>query len=170
MDFRKLNELFIVYEFARDAHEGQKRRTGLDYITHPIAVAKIAKAHGADESTVHACLLHDVVEDTDVSSNDISHSFGYEVSFLVDGVTNEDDEERTHLKIRDYSERDKRVILIKLADRLHNLPGMDNSELFRRTLKKYKASTPFYVELGRQHGYHDLSQKVEECLDGITTN
>ena len=122
-----------AYEFAEQAHDGQKRKSGDPYISHPVEVAKILIEYGADDASIIAALLHDTVEDTSVTLEDIKKQFGEEVALLVDGVTK--------LKIGNYSyydtkeeqqienirkmllamAKDIRVILIKLADRLHNM-------------------------------------------------
>lgn len=161
-----LNKLFEVYEFAKQAHESinQKRKTGEGYITHPIAVAEIAKQYGADQKTIHACLLHDVIEDTNIKLEEIAKRFGQEVAFLVYGVTKAKTQEKTFEKIENCIQQDKRVIFVKLVDRIHNIQTMDNSEKFKETWEKYKISTPKYVELGRQCGYNDLAQKAEELI------
>lgn len=160
-DFKKLLE---VYEFAKKAHKGQFRKTGEDYITHPVAVAGIAQLYEADEPTVYACMLHDVVEDTPIKLEEIIDRFGKEVAFLVDGVTKENSEEKTIEKIKKYSKKDSRVILIKLADRIHNLQNMNDDEIFKGDWKNYRISTPIYIEIGRQHGYNDLAQKAGRLL------
>ena len=159
--FVKMNlfKLFEVYEFAKEAHEGQFRKTGEPYMSHPIAVAKIARKHGADESTIYACLLHDVVEDTNVSLKEIIDKFGEEVAFLVDGVTKvEGDKLATLQKAREYAEIDERVGLIKLADRCHNISIPVYSLEWRRN---YSKSTEFYINLGKGLGLGNLVNKLE---------
>ena len=151
-----LNKLFEVYEFAKQAHKGQKRETGEDYITHPIIVAQIAMNHKADQPTIHACLLHDVVEDTPITLEQITEKFGREIAFLVDGVTKKDTPELTIYKIKKYSQIDKRVIQIKLADRIHNV-----NTIMPETIPKYKISTPEYIRLGERFGYNELVEELK---------
>ena len=120
-----------AYEFAQKAHEGQKRRSGEDYIQHPLAAAKILAELGMGGKTIAACLMHDVPEDTTVTLQDVEKNFGKEIASMVDGVT-----KLGKIKLRGSHEEyflenlrkmfiamatDIRVIIIKLADRLHNM-------------------------------------------------
>ncbi len=119
-----------AYEFSRQAHEGQVRRSGEPYIIHPIKVSEILVSLQLDVVTVISSLLHDVVEDTNVTLEEIEKVFGREVAILVDGVTKlgrikfkskEEQQAENHRKMFVAMARDIRVILIKLADRLHNM-------------------------------------------------
>jgi guanosine-3',5'-bis(diphosphate) 3'-pyrophosphohydrolase len=119
-----------AYVVAEKAHQGQMRRTGEPYITHPVAAALILARMRLDYQTIMATLLHDVVEDTSISKSDLIKQFGEEVSTLVDGVT-----KLTKIKFESRAEaqaenfrkmvlamvKDIRVIIVKLADRLHNM-------------------------------------------------
>jgi len=116
--------------FASRSHEGQRRRSGMPYTEHTFEVARILAENGMDEATVQAGVLHDTVEDTDVSVEEIEERFGREVAFLVEGVTKiallpsqsrEQRQAETFRKMLLSMARDPRVILIKFADRLHNL-------------------------------------------------
>ena len=164
MDLEKFIE---VYDFAKEAHGTQKRKSEEPYITHPLAVANIAHSYDADEPTIYACLLHDVVEDTEYTLEHIRERFGGLVSFLVDGVTKENTLEATMTKVRKYSCKDRRVILIKMADRLHNLMrGVDPADKSKIliNMKKYDISTNVYVEIGKDCRYDKLARTVEEEL------
>ncbi len=124
-----------AYELAKKAHEGQKRRSGEDYIQHPLAVAKILAEIGMGGKTIAAGLLHDVPEDTEILLEDIEKNFGKEIAAMVDGVT-----KLGKIKLRGSHEEyflenlrkmfiamatDIRVIIIKLADRLHNMQTLE---------------------------------------------
>ena len=122
-----------AYEFAREMHEGQFRKSGEPYIIHPVNVAIILADLGMDDNAIAAGLLHDVVEDTECSSLDLERKFNDEVAFLVEGVTKLDKlqchskEERqleSYRKMFVAMAQDVRVIIIKLADRLHNMRTM----------------------------------------------
>lgn len=125
------NELFIAaYQFAEGAHHGQHRVSGEEYITHPLAIAEILMSFEMDIPTLCAAILHDVVEDTTVSLDEIGKLFGDEVAFLVEGVTKlgklefkskEEQQAENMRKLFLAMGKDVRVILIKLADRLHNM-------------------------------------------------
>lgn len=122
-----------AYEFAEQAHRGQKRESGGPYIEHPLAVAQTLADMGLDDAIISAGLLHDVVDDTPVTSEDIRKAFGEEIAFLVHGVTKlgkikyrgaERHVENLRKMFLAMAE-DIRVVLVKLADRLHNMQTID---------------------------------------------
>jgi GTP diphosphokinase / guanosine-3',5'-bis(diphosphate) 3'-diphosphatase len=120
-----------AYEVAEKAHDGQFRKSGDPYITHPLAVATILADLGMDTTTLVAALLHDTVEDTEYTLKDATTDFGDEVAHLVDGVTKLDKvkfgdatEAETIRKMIIAMAQDPRVLVIKLADRLHNMRTM----------------------------------------------
>ncbi|HTI21062.1 MAG TPA: bifunctional (p)ppGpp synthetase/guanosine-3',5'-bis(diphosphate) 3'-pyrophosphohydrolase, partial [Kutzneria sp.] len=126
-----LGLLQFAYDVAEEKHRSQRRKSGDPYITHPLAVATILAELGMDTTTLVAALLHDTVEDTDYSLDLLSEDFGDEVAHLVDGVTKLDKvklgaaaEAETIRKMVIAMARDPRVLVIKLADRLHNMRTM----------------------------------------------
>jgi GTP pyrophosphokinase len=128
LDETRLQE---VYDFARKAHKGQKRLSGEDYIVHPLSVAQILINWKQSQTVIEAALLHDVVEDTPITLSDLEKKFGSEIAFLVDGVSKVGEVKiKNKLKLTPTETlrkmfvamaKDIRVILIKLADRYHNL-------------------------------------------------
>jgi GTP pyrophosphokinase len=126
--------LFKAYDYAENAHANQKRASGEPYFIHPCAVAEILMDLGLDAATIAAALLHDVIEDTDSTVEDIRKEFGEEVLALVSGVTKlekivfkskEDENAENFRKIFVAMAKDVRVIIIKLADRLHNMRSLN---------------------------------------------
>src|SRR5699024_4315138 len=116
-----------AYAVAEKAHKGQKRRSGEPYITHPVAVAQILADLGIGSKTIAAALLHDTVEDTVLSLDELRADFGDEIAMLVDGVTKLDKvkygdaaQAETVRKMIVAMSKDIRVLIVKLADRLHN--------------------------------------------------
>lgn len=131
----EFQELKAAYDFSAAAHEGQKRQTGEPYFIHPCAVVNILVDLGFDDvSTLVAAFLHDVLEDTPVTSDELEQKFGKEVLELVEGVTKLDkikfvsaeDEQAENLRKMFFAmAKDYRVIIIKLDDRLHNMRTLD---------------------------------------------
>ncbi len=161
-------QLESAYHFSEAAHEGQFRKTGDPYIVHPLAVANILAELHLDPQALTAALLHDVMEDTSVTKGEISRKFGKNVAELVDGVskldriefaTHEEHQAESFRKMLLAMARDVRVILIKLADRLHNmrtlggLPPEKRRRIARETLEIY---APIANRLGLNGIYHEL--------------
>ena len=161
-------QLASAYQFSESAHEGQFRRTGDPYIVHPLAVANILAELHLDPQALTAALLHDVMEDTSVTKSEISKKFGKSVAELVDGVskldriefaTHEEHQAESFRKMLLAMARDVRVILIKLADRLHNMRTLDGlapdkrRRIARETLEIY---APIANRLGLHSIYHEL--------------
>jgi len=169
--------LWMAYSFARSAHGDQLRDSGEPYITHPLAVAQILIDLGMDNETIAAALLHDVAEDTQVSLSQISEQFGENIASLVDGVTKlskydvPDRERRDAEAIRKLflaMISDVRVILIKLADRLHNIRTIDSlpeekkARVARETLEIY---APIAERLGIWKIKSELEDRAFQCLE-----
>ncbi|PIQ76200.1 hypothetical protein COU78_01425 [Candidatus Peregrinibacteria bacterium CG10_big_fil_rev_8_21_14_0_10_49_24] len=163
---------------AKKAHEGQKRASGSPYIEHPIAVAHILKGIHAGEETIAAALLHDTVEDTDITIEDIKKDFGPTVAKLVEGVTKvekiEKDigpNERNMQSIRKMFRamgHDMRVIFIKLADRLHNMQTIDHlrKEKQQRIARETRdIFCPLANLLGIRNWYQELSDLAFKALE-----
>ena len=151
-----------AYHVAAEAHEGQVRRSGDPYIVHPLAVATILAELGLDDITLAAALLHDAVEDTGLSLDEVTRNFGPQVAAMVDGVTKLDrvsfdskeaQQAATMRKMLVAMAKDIRVLLIKLADRLHNmrtiaaLPRDKQERIAQETLDVY---APLAHRLGIQ--------------------
>jgi len=163
-------QLKNAYSFGLGAHSGQFRKSGEPYISHPVAVARILSKLHLDAPTLTAALLHDVVEDTDISKAEISERFGEPVAELVDGVsklakiqfqTQEEAQAENFRKMLLAMARDVRVILIKLADRLHNMQTLEvmlpakQRSIARETLEIY---APIAHRLGLNNIYQELQE------------
>ena len=168
LDPADLESFERAYHFSAQAHQGQYRKGGAPYITHPLAVAEILAGWHLDAQTLIAAVLHDVVEDTGISSQDIAEAFGKPVAVLVDGVTKLDKirfENKTDAQAENFRKmllamaRDVRVILIKLADRLHNmrtLEGMRPDKIHRIAQETLEIYAPIANRLGLNKVYQEL--------------
>lgn len=163
-----LSELEKAFTTAEKAHSGQLRKSGEDYITHPVAVAQILIDLGMDLATVIAALLHDTVEDTSFSIEQIKNQFGDEVSSLVDGVTKLDKltygptaEAETLRKMVIAMSRDIRVLVIKLADRLHNARTWQFIE-GDKAKKKARETIDIYAPLAHRLGMNAIKWELED--------
>jgi GTP diphosphokinase / guanosine-3',5'-bis(diphosphate) 3'-diphosphatase len=166
-DVRALERAFA---FADEAHHGQKRLTGEDFVEHPVAVATILADLGMDMVTLQAALLHDTVEDTHIAIADIEREFGYEVATLVDGLTKlerikfrsrEQEQAENVRKMMIAMAKDIRVLLIKLADRLHNMRTLS---VFSRQKQHEKATETLEIfsPLANRLGVHRLKWELED--------
>ncbi len=159
-----------AFAFAAAAHEGQQRRSGSDFIEHPIGVARIAAQLRLDEQTLAAALLHDVVEDTETDIEDVRSEFGAEIARLVEGVTKltriqfqsrEQAEAENYRKMVVAMSEDVRVILIKLADRLHNMRTIEYLGK-QKQIQKAKETLEVYAPLAHRLGIHALKWELED--------
>jgi len=165
-----LREIERAYRFAAEHHEGQKRLSGEDFIEHPLAVAQILADLGLDTTTLEAALLHDTVEDTDVSVADLESEFGPEVSRIVDGLTKLDAlsfRSREHEQAENVRKMivamagDIRVLLIKLADRLHNMRTL--SALPKDKQRRIATATlEIYAPLAHRLGVQQVKWELED--------
>ncbi|MEO5873902.1 MAG: HD domain-containing protein [Streptosporangiaceae bacterium] len=162
-------ELRRAYEVAERMHQGQLRRSGAPYITHPLAVATILATMGMDRTTLVAALLHDTVEDTRYTLGEVRADFGDEVAVLVDGVTKLDGrrwgkdraEAETFRKIVLAAADDLRVLIIKLADRLHNLRTLGFQPPHKR-VRIATATLDFLVPFAERLGIHVLKRELAD--------
>ncbi|MGN0819505.1 MAG: RelA/SpoT family protein [Christensenellaceae bacterium] len=162
-----------AYYFAKDAHEGQKRASGEEYFIHPCEVAKILIDLGLDHATICAAFLHDTIEDTQVSEGDILREFGEEILTLVQGVTKlekieykskKEEQAENFKKIFVSMAKDIRVIIIKLADRLHNMRSLNFlSEARQQTMAR--ETLDIYAPLAGRLGISQIKCELEDlCL------
>jgi GTP diphosphokinase / guanosine-3',5'-bis(diphosphate) 3'-diphosphatase len=165
-----------AYETARGRHADQFRKSGEPYITHPLAVASILAGYGLDAETVAAAILHDTVEDTDLTIEDVSRDFGPVVAALIDGVTKldrvrfsnrEEQQAATIRKMVIAMARDVRVLLIKLADRLHNIRTihpLEPDHQQRVALETLEVYAPLAHRLGVQEIKHEMEDRCFQIL------
>ncbi len=166
-DPERLARIEKAFRFANAAHDGIKRKSGEPYIIHPIAVSKIvAKDLGLGATSIVASLLHDVVEDTEYSIEDVENMFGDKVARIVDGLTklSGDFDSRQALTLKKMLmtlSDDIRVILIKIADRLHNMQTLD-SMLPHKRIKIAGETLYLYVPLANRLGLYAIKNELEE--------
>lgn len=161
-------DIIDACHFGDIAHIKDKRKSGEPYITHPIAVAEILAGFKLDRDTIIAAILHDTVEDTDVSLQDLTEKYGVQVAKLVDGVTKlksssqnkQQNKAATFHKILTATLNDPRVLVVKLADRLHNMSTLG---AVRREKQKSTAqeTLDFYIPFARVMGMNDLADHIE---------
>lgn len=166
-----IQKITNAYKLADLAHSGQKRRSGEPYIIHPVAVAQILADMGMDADSVCAALLHDVVEDTEYTSEQIKQMFGETIEHLVDGVTklgqisvNTSAEEQQNENVRKMflaMSKDIRVIIIKLADRVHNMRTL---RFMPEEKRRYKAreTLEIYAPLAHRLGIRAFKEELED--------
>ncbi|MDH5389023.1 MAG: RelA/SpoT family protein [Gammaproteobacteria bacterium] len=172
MDKEQVQEVYQAYLFGAQAHEGQVRQSGEPYIYHPLAVARILASMHMDVKSIVACILHDVIEDTPATKIIIEEQFGEDVAHLVEGVS-----KLTHIKFKNKIEQqaeniqkvlmamaqDIRVIMIKLADRLHNMRtlGALRPEKRRRIAQE---TLEIYIPIANRLGIYTIRHEMEDLV------
>ena len=165
-----ISQLQSAYHFSEQAHEGQFRKSGEPYISHPLAVANILAQWHLDTQALTAALLHDVMEDTSVTKSEISRNFGRPVAELVDGVSKLDKiefESHAEAQAENFRKmllamaRDVRVILIKLADRLHNMRTLEAVETEQRR-RIARETLEIYAPIANRLGLNSIYQELED--------
>ena len=159
-----------AYDFAKQKHGEQLRKSGEPYIIHPVQVAYILATLGLDASTISAALLHDVIEDTDVTLQDLSKEFSEEIAGMVDGVTKlgqlnysskEEEQVENYRKMFLAMGKDIRVILIKLSDRLHNMRTLKYLSRDRQ-IANARETMDLYAPLANRLGVYSLKWELED--------
>ena len=170
LDSSRVNQVRRAYYYAEQAHEGQKRRSGEPYVTHPLAVASILADLRLDHQSLMAAMLHDVIEDTGIPKEALSDQFGESVADLVDGVS-----KLTQIEFRSRAEaqaenfqkmtlamaRDIRVILVKLADRLHNMRTLGPLPFAKRQ-RIATETLDIYAPIANRLGMHSICTELED--------
>ncbi|MHB8692778.1 MAG: RelA/SpoT family protein [Solirubrobacteraceae bacterium] len=167
VDRARVTQAFI---YACEHHADQRRRSGEEFIEHPVSVAKICAGLRLDTETLCAALLHDTVEDTSASLQDVSETFGEEIAGLVDGVTKlteltfqsrDERQAENYRKMMVAMAQDIRVILIKLADRLHNMRTI-NAMPKQKQIEKSRETLDIYAPIAHRLGIHAIKWELED--------
>ena len=170
LELDQVQEVYRAYLFGAEAHEGQRRLSGEPYIYHPIAVCRILAELHMDHQTIIAAMLHDVIEDTPTAKEQLANEFGESVAELVDGVS-----KLTMMKFDSYEEkqaenfrkmilamaRDIRVILVKLADRLHNMRTLGSIRPDKRR-RIARETLEIYVPIANRLGMNNIRLELED--------
>jgi guanosine-3',5'-bis(diphosphate) 3'-pyrophosphohydrolase len=160
----------LAYDYGRRMHDGQKRHSGEDYFTHPVAVAAILTEQRLDDATIVTALLHDTIEDTKSTYAEVTRQFGEEVAELVDGVTkltnlqlssNETKQSENFRKLFMAMSKDLRVILVKLADRLHNMRTIKSLPAHKQA-RKARETMDIFAPLAGRMGMQWMREELED--------
>ena len=169
--FLNVDTVNKAYHFALEAHQNQKREEGVPYILHPVAVAKILTDLKLDSATITTGLLHDTIEDTNVTYESVKEQFGEEVANLVDGVTkiselenkaSPDSKAENFRKLILATSKDIRVLLVKLADRLHNMRTIQFVKDKDKIIRKAKETMEIYAPLADRMGMNRIRDDLED--------
>ncbi len=169
--FLNSESLSKAYNFALEAHQNQRRDEGVPYIIHPVAVAKILTELKLDSATITTGLLHDTIEDTNVTYETVKKEFGEEVANLVEGVTKIsalEDKASTDSKAENFrklilaTSKDIRVLLVKLADRLHNMRTIEFVKDKDKIIRKAKETMEIYAPLADRMGMNRIRDELED--------
>ena len=167
IDHRRVQDAFV---FACEHHAAQRRKSGEDFIVHPVGVARICAGMRLDTETLCAALLHDTVEDTSASLDEVRERFGEEIAVIVDGVTKltgitfqsrDEAQAENYRKMMVAMATDVRVILIKLADRLHNMRTLDAMPK-QKQMEKARETLEIYAPLAHRLGIHAIKWELED--------
>ena len=159
-----------AYDYGRRMHDGQKRHSGEDYFTHPVSVAAILTEQRLDDATIVTALLHDTIEDTKSTYAEVTRQFGEEVAELVDGVTkltnlqlssNETKQSENFRKLFMAMSKDLRVILVKLADRLHNMRTIKSLPAHKQA-RKARETMDIFAPLAGRMGMQWMREELED--------
>src|ERR1700733_10189414 len=167
IDRERVQDAFV---FACEHHAAQRRKSGEDFIVHPVGVARICASMRLDTETLCAALLHDTVEDTSASIEEVRERFGEEIAGIVDGVTKltgitfqsrDEAQAENYRKMMVAMASDVRVILIKLADRLHNMRTIDAMPK-QKQLEKSRETLEIYAPIAHRLGIHAIKWELED--------
>ncbi len=170
LEAQQVREIYRAYLFSAEAHDGQKRKSGEAYIFHPIAVAYILAQMRMDIQTLCAALLHDIIEDTNITKEKLANEFGKQVAELVDGVSKLSSiqfETREHAQAASFQKmliamnRDIRVIIVKLADRLHNIRTIGAMELASQR-RIARETLEIYAPIANRLGMNAVRVELQE--------
>ena len=168
-----------AYHFGLDAHEGQMRKSGEPFFSHPVQVAKILSELKLDDASIITALLHDTIEDTNKSFRDVSDLFGSEIANLVDGVTKLSNLEVASLERKQAENfrklivaisKDLRVLLVKLADRLHNMRTIKYLKDEDKKIRKAQETMEIYAPLADRMGMNRIRDELEDLSFEVLNN
>ena len=177
--FLNVDKVNKAFSFALEAHQNQKRDEGVPYIIHPVAVAKILTDLKLDSATITTGLLHDTIEDTKVTYESVKKEFGEEVANLVEGVTkisalenkaSSDSKAENFRKLILATSKDIRVLLVKIADRLHNMRTIDAISQIEKKERIAKETMEIYAPLADRMGMHRIRDELEDLSFEVLNN